>query len=218
MKFLFKLTTRSRPQRAIKALESIYANITTDNFQILITLDSDDPTTPEIFEWSAGKFDKITIGLGTSLNKIDAINRDLNNLLIKWDVLVNVSDDQVFIKQGFDEVIVQSLNGNLDLFLHFPDGNQKDLATMSIMGYDYYMRDKYIYHPSYQSVYCDNEAQDVAKLRGCYKYVNEDILVHEHPAWGKAQYDYQYAKTEHPTIYMQDEANYKKRKNENFNN
>ena len=89
---------------------------------------------------------------------------------------------------------------------------------MSIMGYDYYMRDKYIYHPSYQSVYCDNEAQDVAKLRGCYKYVNEDILVHEHPAWGKAPMDYQYAKTEHPTTYMQDEANYKKRKNANFNN
>ncbi len=218
MKLLFKLTTRSRPQRAIKTLESIYANIKTDNFHILMSLDSDDPTTPDLYEWCSGKFDKITIKFGESKNKIDAINRDLNNLLIKWDVLLNVSDDQVFIKEGFDEVILQSLNGNLDQFLHFPDGNQKDLATMSIMGYDYYMRDKYIYHPSYQSVYCDNEAQDVAKLRGCYKYVNEDILVHEHPAWGKAQYDYQYAKTEHPTTYMQDEANYKKRKNENFNN
>ena len=218
MKLLFKLTTRSRPQRAIKTLESIYANIKTDNFYILMSLDSDDPTTTDLYEWCSGKFDKITIKFGESKNKIDAINRDLNNLLIKWDVLLNVSDDQVFIKEGFDEVILQSLNGNLDQFLHFPDGNQKDLATMSIMGYDYYMRDKYIYHPSYQSVYCDNEAQDVAKLRGCYKYVNEDILVHEHPAWGKAQYDYQYAKTEHPTTYMQDEANYKKRKNENFNN
>ena len=218
MKLLFKLTTRSRPQRAIKTLESIYANIKTDNFHILMSLDSDDPTTPDLYEWCSGKFDKITIKFGESKNKIDAINRDLNNLLIKWDVLLNVSDDQVFIKQGFDEVILQSLNGNLNQFLHFPDGNQKDLATMSIMGYDYYMKDKYIYHPSYQSVYCDNEAQDVAKLRGCYKFINEDILVHEHPAWGRAPMDYQYAKTEHPTTYMQDEANYKKRKNANFNN
>ena len=210
MKFLFKLTTRSRPQRAIKALESIYANITTDNFQILITLDSDDPTTPEIFEWSAGKFDKITIGLGTSLNKIDAINRDLNNLLIKWDVLVNVSDDQVFIKEGFDEVIVQSLNGNLDRFLHFPDGNRNDLATMSIIGYDYYMRDKYVYHPSYLSVYCDNEAQDVAKLRGCYKYIHNQIFSHEHPAYSKGSYDSLYSKNDR--FYHEDEATYIKRK------
>ena len=60
MKFLFKLTTRSRPQRAIKALESIYANITTDNFQILITLDSDDLTTPDLYEWCSGKDRKST--------------------------------------------------------------------------------------------------------------------------------------------------------------
>ena len=210
MKFLFKLTTRSRPQRAIKALESIYANITTDNFQILITLDSDDLTTPDLYEWCSGKFDKITIKFGESKNKIDAINRDLNNLLIKWDVLVNLSDDQVFIKQGFDEIIVQSLNGNLDRFLHFPDGNRNDLATMSIIGYDYYMRDKYVYHPSYRSVYCDNEAQDVAKLRGCYKYIHNQLFSHEHPAYSKGSYDSLYSKNDR--FYYEDEVTYIKRK------
>ena len=218
MKLLFKLTTRSRPQRAIKTLESIFNNVTTDNFHVLISLDHDDLTTTSIYDWCDGKFDKITIASGTSKNKIDAINRDLNNLLIKWDVLLNVSDDQVFTKKGFDKIIIDSFNGNLDQFLHFPDGNQSNLATMSIIGYDYYKRDKFVYHPSYQSVYCDNEAQDVAIIRNCYKFVNEDIFVHEHPAWGKGQMDLQYAKTEHPITYHQDQMNYNKRKNENFNN
>ena len=218
MKLLFKLTTRSRPHRAIKTLESIFNNVTTDNFHILISLDHDDLTTTAIYDWCDGKFDKITIASGTSKNKIDAINRDLNNFLVKWDVLLNVSDDQVFIKKGFDKIVIDSLNGNLDQFLHFPDGNQSNLATMSIMGFHYYQRDKYVYHPSYQSVYCDNEAQDVSIIRTCYKFVNEDIFVHEHPAWGKGQMDAQYAKTEHHVTYHQDQMNYNKRKNENFNN
>ena len=214
MKLLFKLTTRSRPQRAIKTLESIFNNVTTDNFHILISLDHDDLTTTAIYDWCDNKFDKITIASGTSKNKIDAINRDLNNFLVKWDVLLNVSDDQVFIKKGFDKIVIDALNGNLDQFLHFPDGNRNDLATMSIIGFNYYQRDKFVYHPSYQSVYCDNEAQEVAVIRGCYKFINDNILSHEHPAYSKGTYDSLYSKNDR--FYNDDESNYIKRKKLNF--
>lgn len=217
MKILFKLTTRSRPLRAIKTLESIFNNCTSDNFIVLITLDDDDITTPDVYDWCSGKFEKIVISFGKSDNKIDAINRDMDRVRFKWDILVNVSDDQVFIKKGFDEDIRQSFT-DLDKFIHFPDGNQNNLATMSIMGYKYYMRDKYIYHPSYKSVYCDNEAQDVAQIRGCYIYNPLHIFNHEHPAWGKAEFDGQYSKNEHPSLYFKDQVNYKNRKNENFIN
>ena len=217
MRILFKLTTRSRPLRAIKTLESIFNNVQSDNFTVLISLDEDDITTPDVYDWCRGRFEKIVICFGKSENKIDAINRDVERIRFKWDILVNVSDDQVFIKKGFDKDIRDSFT-DLDKFIHFPDGNQDRLATMSIIGYDYFMRDKYIYHPSYKSVYCDNEAQDVAQLRGCYIYNPLHIFNHEHPAWGKAQFDSQYSKNEHPSLYFKDEANYKSRKNENFIN
>lgn len=217
MRILFKLTTRSRPLRAIKTLESIFNNVESDNFTVLISLDEDDITTPDVYDWCRGRFEKIVIAFGKSENKIDAINRDVDRIRFKWDILVNVSDDQVFIKKGFDKDIRDSFT-DLDKFIHFPDGNQEQLATMSIIGYDYFMRDKYIYHPSYKSVYCDNEAQDVAQMRGCYIYNPLHIFNHEHPAWGKAQFDGQYSKNEHPSLYFKDEANYKSRKNENFIN
>ena len=217
MRILFKLTTRSRPLRAIKTLESIFNNVQSDNFIVLISLDEDDITTPDVYDWCRGRFEKIVICFGKSENKIDAINRDVERIRFKWDILVNVSDDQVFIKKGFDKYIRESFT-DLDKFIHFPDGNQEQLATMSIIGYDYYLRDKYIYHPSYKSVYCDNEAQDVAQMRGCYIYNPLHIFNHEHPAWGKAEFDGQYSKNEHPSLYFKDEANYKSRKNENFIN
>lgn len=213
MKILFKLTTRSRPLRAIKTLESIFNNCTSDNFIVLITLDDDDITTPDVYDWCSGKFQKIVISFGKSDNKIDAINRDMDRVRFKWDILVNVSDDQVFIKKGFDEDIRQSFT-DLDKFVHFPDGNRKDLATMSIMGYKYYMRDKYIYHPSYKSVYCDNEAQEVAQLRDCYVFNDIHIFNHEHPAYGGANYDGLYSRNDHH--YFKDEVNYNNRKKHNF--
>jgi len=184
----------------------------TDYF-IQISLDEDDPTLAEYFKLISAEHEKI---IGTSKNKIDAINRDMDLVDRWWDILVNVSDDQVFIKQDFDLDIVEAFKDNLDLFVHFPDGNQGDLATMSIIGREYYKRDNYIYNPEYMSVYCDNEAQDVSKLRGCYKLVNMHIFNHEHPAWGKGPSDAQYQKTEHPLTYKQDHETFIKRAAKNF--
>lgn len=215
MRILFKLTTRSRPLRAIKTLESIFNNVESDNFTVLISLDEDDITTPDVYDWCRGRFEKIVVCFGKSENKIDAINRDVDRIRFKWDILVNVSDDQVFIKKEFDRDIRDSFT-DFDKFIHFPDGNQEQLATMSIIGYDYYMRDKYIYHPSYKSVYCDNEAQDVAQMRGCYIYNPLHIFNHEHPAFRKGAFDSLYAKNEHPTLYFKDEINYRNRKKYNF--
>lgn len=214
MVIMFKATSRSRPMRLKKTIDSIVSNMSgkTDYF-IQISLDEDDPTLAEYFKLISAEHEKI---IGTSKNKIDAINRDMDLVDQWWDILVNVSDDQVFIKQGFDLDIVEAFKDNTDLFVHFPDGNQGDLATMSIMGREYYKRDNYIYNPEYVSVYCDNEAQDVSKLRGCYKLVNKHIFNHEHPAWGKGPSDAQYQRTEHPTIYNQDHGTYIKRASKNF--
>lgn len=214
MTIFFKATSRSRPERLKKTIDSIVNNLSGQvDYFIQISLDEDDSELAEYFKLISPTHEKI---IGTSKNKIDAINRDMDLVDRWWDILVNVSDDQVFIKKDFDLDILEAFVQSNDIFVHFPDGNQGDLATMSIIGREYYMRDKYIYHPDYVSVYCDNEAQDVAKLRGCYQLVNKHIFNHEHPAWGKANTDAQYQRTEHPTIYNQDHATYIKRAAKNF--
>lgn len=229
MRILYKLTTRSRPELAIRAIKSITYNANDlSECYLLCSLDSDDKTHQQVYDYVVNNQSIIGVSIiSTSKNKIDAINRDVNIFPYEWDILVNVSDDQVFIKKGFDEDIRKAFlckdneqctdfDVNLDLFIHFPDGNQNALSTMSIIGRDYFKRDCYIYHPSYTSVYCDNEAQDVAQLRGCYKFVDSHIFNHLHPAWGKAHNDAQYLKTEHPSVYNTDHMNYERRKANNF--
>lgn len=236
MKILYKLTTRERPELALRAIKSVVELSKSDNFKFLISIDEDDTSDYsqminylDHYEGLVGLDYKIR--KGKSLGKIGSINRDMEHSG-HWDILVNLSDDQVFVMDGFDEIIRDAFidysitfnsNGgrkfethNIDQFIHFPDGNHKVLATMSIMGRTYYERDKYIYHPSYDSVYADNEAQDVAIMRDCYKFVDLEIFNHLHPAFGKAQNDNSYLKNEHPAVHAKDHATYQLRKANNF--
>ncbi len=202
MVILFKLTTRSRPDKARKTIKSITDNVV-GPYKLVISADLDDLTMVG-FEGAT---------YGTSKSKVDAINRDVPS--DGWDVLVNVSDDQVFHQHGFDDVIRQHFKDTTDLFLHLPDGYlTTELPTMSIMGHEYYQRFGYIYHPDYFSLWCDNEAMDVAKALGKYKYVDAHIFTHEHPAWTGERPDAQLVQTQ--SHYRRDERVYNKRKSMGF--
>lgn len=191
MKIIFKYPTFKRPKEFKRGIESILNNVTSDNFTILVSVDSDDNS----LDYSNLNYKNTIVKVKNvtdrnSSTKIEAINRDLN-LVKDWDVLVCMSDDMVFIEKGFDEVIRTHFD-NLDQFLHFPDGNRKDLCTMSVIGREYFERDKYIYYPEYLTECCDDEAQAVAKLRGCYKFIDKQIFEHRHVAYGKAHWDINY--------------------------
>jgi len=222
MKILFKYATRSRPELFKRGIESILNNVSNQYWEkkILVSVDLDDPTAIDAVRPYYDN-DEIVIVFGNSKNKIDAINRDIE-LIKDWDILVNMSDDMVFNKKGFDEIInEQFINRNetppinLDLCIHFPDQNQgANCMTMTIVGRDYYLRDNFIYEPECESLWADIIAQEKAQIRGCYKYVNENIYLHLHPSFGQAQYDSQYQRTESMEVRQRDYATYLKLKAE----
>ena len=211
MKILFKFTTRSRPDLFKRGMDSIINNCISENYQILVSIDIDDVTMNDIEKLYEGN-SKVFFCRGTSTGKINAINRDLDKIT-DWDILVNMSDDMVFTKKGFDAIIRESFD-NIDQCLHFPDGNTTAIITMSVLGRAFFNRFGYIYHPDYISLFCDNEQTEVAKKIGAYKFVNDRIFDHLHPAWAKAAHDEQYAHTE--SFWGQDEATFLRRKANNF--
>ncbi len=218
MKILFKLATKSRPQRFFEALESIINNITSDDYLVAVTADANDPTmfNPEVTT-RCSQYKNVEILFGSSVSKIDAINRDLP-LYPGWDILVNFSDDMKFITKGFGENIrtnMQNFFPDLDGVLHYRDENNGDrLMTMSIMGKKYFDRFGYIYHPSYVSLWSDNEAMVVAKLLKKYKFINKTIFKHNHPAIDVNFMDDQYRHTE--SFFFIDGENFKLREAKKF--
>ena len=207
MKILFKYTTRSRRSNFLRGYDSIVNNVNSDNYHILISIDKDDSTMFPLPELKGNH----TIVVGNSKNKVDAINRDINEFttLCDWDIIVNMSDDMIFTVKGFDDIIRDAFWGVLDLCLHFPDQNQgQNCMTMSILGRDYYKRDNFIYHPEFESLWVDIVAQEEAQIRGCYKFVNQNIFIHLHPSFGQAHYDAQYQKTEGWGVRQRDYTTY----------
>lgn len=213
-RILFKLATRSRRLKATNSIRNIIDNCNSDNYIILVSCDFDDEEMKD-FKY---EHPNVYVVYGNSKSKIDAINRDIE-LFKHWDILINTSDDMVFTTKGFDLTIKQDFKGNLDQVLHYSDGNQKEnIMTMSIMGKEYYDRFGYVYHPDYKSLWCDAEATEVAVMLGKYEYMGDDKVLfrHMHPAWGLAESDEQYKKTEAQEMWDADYKVILERKAKNY--
>lgn len=215
---LFKYPSRNRPERFFNSLESIHNNISDkDYYHVSCTLDTDDLTmnNPQVIE-RINSYPNTSIEWGASESKINAVNRSMPN--IEWDILFCHSDDMIFTLYGFDVLVgIDMLNNfpDFDGLLHYPDQDAKAaLATMFIAGRKYYQRFNYIYHPSYKSVFCDNEVQDIAKILGKYFYCDYQINLHLNPAYGHLERDEMFNRQQGD--WPQDELNYYQRRALNF--
>lgn len=207
-RILYNFASRSRPEGFRRAVESIVKNSNSDNYRIFVKVDIDDLKLEEYYPHGP----QMMFMVGKSISKVHAINRNLENAP-SFDILVNMSDDMIFTAKGFDDIIRDAMTG--DYLLHFPDSYARErVVTMSIMSAAYFYQFGYIYHPSYRSLFCDNEQTEVAKILGAYRFHDIPILEHLHPAAGLAPIDDQYRHTE--AFWHVDKKNYNLRKALNF--
>lgn len=216
MKIILKFPNRSRPEKFFQIVEKVYEYIEHDDWKILATFDSDDPTTTSpFFIDRVASYSRILASWGTSTGKVDAINRDLC-LAGEFDILCLLSDDMWPLK-GFGPEIIKAYKDGFSGLSHFPDGAANErLCTFSVMDKKYFDLFGYIYNPIYQSVYCDNEQHELAVLLGRYKYIPIQIVRHLHPAYGMAQTDDLYRRNEDPKLYGIDRNTYEGQKANQF--
>ena len=209
---LFNIASRSRPEKYHKLLANLHEMLIGDKHFIVTKVDIDDPFVdgyePFLFEF-----------LGKSENKIHAINRDIPK--DGWDIIVDLSDDFVITKKGFDNIIREHCGP--DDCLHFPEpfavsqnknNRNDDIIIMACMGREYYNRFGYIFNPIYKSLFADNENTAVAKKLGRYKFVDEQIFYHAHPAAGYGKADAQTKHTE--SFWKEDQRTFNDRKAKGF--
>ena len=214
MKLLYKFASRSRPEKFFKCLDNIQSLSRHDDYLILCSLDKDDVSmnTPEVI-LKLTTYKKVLPIWGESKTKTEAINRDIN-LIDDWDILLNHSDDMVFTKIGFDLDIIEAFK-DFDGLVHFPDQVAKEkLITYAMMSKEYFNQFGYIYHPSFISVYSDNYQQYIAQKTNKYKFVDKQILRHEHPIWGFGIADELNKKTEDKHTYELDRLTFERLKKE----
>ena len=216
---LIKFPSRSRPSKLLYAYEN-YISLAKNPSRIktIISLDSDDlNVNQELCEKLIKIHSATTICVGESMGKIGAVNRDMEHAG-DYDILLLASDDMIPEYHGYDELIRQKMTEHFpdtDGVLWFNDGFQKhNLNTLCILGKKYYERFGYIYHPSYKSLWCDNEFTIVAHQLQKQIYFDTVIIRHWHPIITKSFSDTLYQ--ENDKYFNEDRETFLKRQLTNF--
>jgi hypothetical protein len=184
MNILLKYPSRGRPEKFKNTLKKHCEYLSYNHqYNFVFSFDDDDETMnnigiqEEIKQILSNKNIEYTINYSQNKNKIEAINNDLTNK--KFDILILLADDVIPILEKYDEIIVNLFSNSpllLDSTIHFYTAMWSHILDIwCVMGYDYYKRFEYIYHPSYKNIFSDNEYTEVSRL------LNRTILSEESP-------------------------------------
>lgn len=230
LRILVKFPSRGRPAQFLSVLRSmVELSEKPEYIFYLVTADyNDDSMGVGALSIIEGKNQNIRIIREHSDSKIHAINRDMNAVR-DWDIVLLASDDMIPLVKGWDEIIrkefikpldfkdletnisYQDKNLDLDQAIWYFDGHQHRICTLVVMGRTRYDKFGYLYHPSYISLWCDNEWTEVNQP----KKIDTILFKHEHPAWGgKVPMDALYQRNE--AFFERDMLNFEKRKQLNF--
>lgn len=232
---LMKVTSRDRPDQLLETVRQYISLANNVKGMVwLFSFDEDCECSTLAFMGKLKSvfpenYQRVLIVIGSSKSKIHAINRDIKymydnfkhcfygrDIVNEWDILLNISDDQRPILEGYDDIIRRTMPDDLDASLWFSDG-QPRINTQEIIGRAYYERFGYIYNPEYKSLFCDNEATEVAAILGKQIKSNQQIVKHYHPAWGGSEAFKEDALYErNNNFWNEDQATFERRKKLNF--
>jgi hypothetical protein len=218
--FLFKYPTRGRPKLFTKTFDTWQELLSKEHsYKFVVNMDKSDPSmnNTRIKRFLESKSNTLYF-YSNNRNKVQAINSEMNHIMnsIDFSILVLVSDDMIPQMPSYDDIIYQNFQKHFPDFdgcLHFNDGRVGDrLNTLVIMGRPLYNRFGYIYHPSYMSLWCDNEFHDVTYKMNKAKYIDKVVIKHE---WTKyTGKDFIHVKSE--SFFKRDKKMYENRKAQGF--
>lgn len=138
-----------------------------DEFEYVMSLDSDDPSL-----W--GYTIKMpclnyTTLINQNKSAIEAINVAAafyaKHRGKSGDFLIVISDD-FDCPEEWGKTLKEAIGNDDDKVYKTPDGIQGWVVTLPIMGWKFYNRLGYVYHPSYSHQFCDTELTCIAELLG----------------------------------------------------
>lgn len=184
---------------------------------VVVSVDHDDRTMSRAIHSAEEMGARVVVG--HSKTKIQAINADIPQT--PWDILVLASDDHIPQVNGWDTVIrdkmlehFQDTHGSL----WFRDIRQSSINLMPIIGRRYYDELGSIYHPSYDSLWCDNEQTEVGLRDGRLVQVDVELFRNMSPDWCGSKTHIKKDALYHANnrAWAKDKKNYERRKAEGF--
>jgi hypothetical protein len=184
--------SRGRPQKAYETARFWIdkSGIDIKNIDYILSLDQSDPNRSEYWtEWDCEIVNNNTC-------VVEATNHAAKES--RGDILVYLSDD-FKCPDNWGELVLKEFEGeNRPLLIKVDDCLQKfdvPVLTIPIMNRALYERLGYFWHPSYRSMFVDEDLYWTAQKMGAVKYCKHLKFPHEHPANGKATDDETYRRS-----------------------
>lgn len=117
--------SKSRPEKFFAALNNIFDNSISPNYEVIVVFDREDETmNSNEVKGKCGTYhpNRLRTYYDNSTGKIDACNRCIKNISPNSNIICLMSDDFVFTKLGFDNDIREGYADGFKGCLHFPDG------------------------------------------------------------------------------------------------
>lgn len=194
MKISLLHPSRGRPQKSFKNSKD-WIDKAGCEVQVIVSVDTDDPATPKYFELYCEQPNTKIFSRSNS-SVVEATNEAARRS--DGNILVYLSDDFKCPDNWGQLVLKEFENENRPLLLKVDDCLQKfDIAivTIPIMNRALYERLGYFWHPSYMSMFVDEDLYWTAQKLGAVKYCKHLKFPHEHPSNGKAADDETYRRS-----------------------
>lgn len=214
MKLLIQFPTRERTDKFFAVIQQYYEKVgSIADCLFHIVIDQDDRSMNNaVVLAKLRSMPNCVYTISETSGKVKAINTMPK--ITNWDIVLLLSDDMIVQKKGWDTDIRERMKRHYpdtDGVLWYDDGFvHSKLNTLVCMGKKYYNRFGYIYHPSYISLWSDNEFMDVANMLKKQTYIAECIIRHEHCIYMGRPRDALCNRNE--SVYNIDHENYIKRK------
>lgn len=221
MKILLKFPIRARAEKFLRVLQMYKSTCSKpSSVQVIISTDVDDESiTPDFISKALNIFPFATLHQNQPNGKIAACNANLEMMDDDVEIIVLASDDMIPQVMGWDEILVEEMKKNYPntdgVLFHNEGYLGKTLNCMVIIGIEYFRRFGYLYHPSYKSLWCDNEFQKVADQLGRQTYFELVLFKHNHH-FRNPSFPSDDLLKHNETFYREDQKNFIKRESLGF--
>ena len=220
MKISLLHPSRNRAVKAHATFQNWLFNASGENlYEYIISIDNDDSQLSEYRR----RFSGCTIIENNNRSLVDAVNNAAK--LATGDIIIVMSDDFDCVKD-WDILLCEYIEANNltgeyaiqvdDGYSFGKDGDDANLLTIPIISIELWLRLKYIYHPSYFSMFADNDIFEVCKTLNCLYIAPHIKFQHNHYTIGKSNKDDTYDRQNSMVAWTQGNANLKQRKARNY--
>jgi cellulose synthase/poly-beta-1,6-N-acetylglucosamine synthase-like glycosyltransferase len=154
--------SRGRPKQSYENMKLWVDRADSKDFEIILSLDDNDPSLQDYIN----TYQRLNFAFSSLIlpnkSSVEAINNAAK--IAQGNIFIVVADDQRCPINWFRRIIKYT-QGHEDFVLKVKDGFQDRIITQPILDRAYYNRDKYIYHPRFQHLFCDTFFTDVAVKR-----------------------------------------------------